>query len=314
MWKKLKNGLKRIIPPPTSTFQREIKSINAKSDKQYQAFSNDTDLRFASLQHGIDENSKCLQRLEAEVEKVEKLVSGMTDTIGSTSRSAATIQRRSQELLWANAFRAYIEKSNWIVDTAFTPGRWAVGYPYLYVLFRVLNEMAPKRILDIGLGQTSKLIAQYAASHDDVEHIIVEHDVEWVDFFYNQLQMSDNSRIEIMTCEMIPFREAEAVRVYKEFDERFCGKQFDLISIDAPYGFDMNKYSRIDTLRLMPACLADEFVILLDDFDRPAEKNTFLAMESVLKESGISYEKGKYYGENDLMLLCSSNRKFLTSL
>ena len=62
-------------------------------------------------------------------------------------------------------------------------GRWAVGYQYLYVMYRVLNEIHPRRILELGLGQSTRMLGQYAAAHENVSHFVVEHDPEWIDFF-----------------------------------------------------------------------------------------------------------------------------------
>lgn len=56
-------------------------------------------------------------------------------------------------------------------------------------------------------------------------------------------------------------------------ENAFQGKTFDLILIDAPLGADMKQYSRIAVLESLPECLAEQFVIMIDDTDRSGEKN-----------------------------------------
>lgn len=69
----------------------------------------------------------------------------------------------NREILWANAFHDTIIDSEWLKSKTFSPGRWGVGYQYLYVLYRVLNEIKPRNILELGMGQTTRMIGQYAA-------------------------------------------------------------------------------------------------------------------------------------------------------
>lgn len=53
--------------------------------------------------------------------------------------------------------------------------------------------------------------------------------------------------------------------------------KFDVISIDAPIGTDL-EYSRRDVLELLPDILEKDFVILMDDANRQGERNT-IALE-----------------------------------
>ena len=73
--------------------------------------------------------------------------------------------------------------------------------------------------------------------------------------------LRNRSKIVKLDREMIPFREAEAVRVFRGFEEQFKGQKFDFISIDAPLGGDMKQYARIDVLKMLPNCLADSFIV-----------------------------------------------------
>src|SRR5690554_7298280 len=62
-----------------------------------------------------------------------------------------------QELNWSNVFNNTISDSEWFKNKSISPGRSAVGYPLLYVLYRILNDVKPLNILEFGLGQSTKI-------------------------------------------------------------------------------------------------------------------------------------------------------------
>ena len=66
------------------------------------------------------------------------------------------------ELLKAEVFNSTIADSEWLRYKSFSPGRWAVDYALLYTLYRTLTAMKPTKIIEFGLGQSSKMIHQYA--------------------------------------------------------------------------------------------------------------------------------------------------------
>lgn len=238
----------------------------------------------------------------------------LADTAEKARRQAADSARHASEAVWAQIFNNTISESLWLKDKTFSPGRWAVGYPYLYVMYRVLNETRPKRILELGLGQSTRMIAQYAAAFQDVEHIVVEHDPEWVEFFCNDFPLPKNTKVVMLEREMVPYKDAEAVRVFKGFKETFQGQKFDFISVDAPYGADMKQYSRIDVLNLIPDGLSEKFVIMVDDTERNGETHTISEIESYLAEAQILYSRGRYSGRKDCMIVCAKQVGFLSSL
>lgn len=254
----------------------------------------------ASLINGID---KDLQQLGLVNDKIKELAWRNVEN-----------GKYAAEAVWAAIFNNTIVNSQWLVDKTFAPGRWAVGYPYLYVMYRVLNEVRPNKILELGLGQSTRMIGQYAAAYEDIEHIVVEHDPEWIAFFENDFQLSNHSQIVQLEREMVAYKEAAAVRVFSDFKEHFVGQKFDFISIDAPLGGDMKQYARIDVLTMLPECLSDDFVIMIDDCERVGEMNTLAEMERVLQENGIKYKCGRYSGKKDCVLICAAHLGFLASM
>lgn len=238
-------------------------------------------------------------------------ITARLEVLESTSAAHA---RTSSESLWAEVFHDTIASSRWLVDKALSPGRWAVGYPYLYVLYRVLDEARPMRILELGLGQSTKVISQYAAADARVHHIVVEHDERWTEFFSRHFGLPCVT--QVLRCEWgnESYDGVEGVRIYSGLAERIRGQRFDLISIDGPLGGDMTEYARIDVLRMMPDILSDSFAIMIDDCERPGEARTSRAMCEALTLAGVDFKRGNYRGDKDVAVICSLDWAFLCSM
>ena len=269
---------------------------------------------FADLQKNIQQQADNTTSLINGIDKDLQQLGFVNDKIKELAWRNVENGKYAVEAVWAAIFNNTIFNSQWLVDKTFAPGRWAVGYPYLYVMYRVLNEVRPKKILELGLGQSTRMIGQYAAACSDVEHIVVEHDLEWIRFFENDFQLSNHSQIVQLEREMIAYKEAAAVRVFSDFKEHFVGQKFDFISIDAPLGGDMKQYARIDVLTMLPECLSDDFVIMFDDCERVGEANTLAEMEKILQENEIKYKCGRYSGKKDCVLICAEHLGFLASM
>lgn len=306
----VKNALKKVLPPPVSAFNREVERLLA-AQRDSAKLANQLSRQVEALTRQLEVSQQAVQRLEKALNEGQRQNKEKIETV---RRQAADASRNAAEAGWADVFHDTIRGSQWLTNTTFSPGRWAVGYPYLYAMYRVLNEFQPKRILELGLGQSTRMIAQYAATHEGVEHIVVEHDPEWIRFFSQNFALPSSTRILQLEREMVPYQEAQQVRVFRGFQEALEGKQFDFISVDAPLGGDMKEYARIDVLRMMPQCLSQDFVVMVDDVERPGEKHTVAAMETCLQEHGIAYQRGGYNGKKDSVLLCSQSVGFLSSM
>ena len=124
------------------------------------------------------------------------------------------------ELYWAQVYNSTIQNSAWLGDKSVSPGRWAIGYNYLYVLYRILDDIRPTRILELGLGQSTKVIGQYAMrcnASERVDHVVVEHDDEWAQFFFRRNKpLCQNTKV--VTLPLIDIeKEGEVFKAYDGF-------------------------------------------------------------------------------------------------
>jgi len=215
------------------------------------------------------------------------------------------------EIKKAMIFNNSITDCEWLKYKNFSPGYWACDYACLYTIFRVLNDMYPKSILEFGLGQSSKLIHQYANYYNDVKAITCEHDVEWIQFIKNQMNYKLN--ILQMELEEIIYKNKQTL-TYKECINKlsnYNGGVFDFIFVDGPYGSD--NYSRSQVIQLIKNNLHDSFCIVMDDYCRKGEKETMQEMMDILHSEKKEFLYRVYSGEKEHILLCSKNLKFLTT-
>ncbi len=227
-----------------------------------------------------------------------------------------SIKRQNQELIWAQVWKDTIRGIDWLQDLpSVSPGRWAVGYNYLYIMTRILNELKPQSVLDIGLGISSTLISQYFMKVHPANgrHTIIEHDQLWVDFYKKNHKLSTCSEIIVEPC-ITKYYQGHPYNAYKDLKERLDIRKYSVISIDGPIGRDSPEYSRRDILELLPEILEDNFVIVMDDAERIGEKRTIDDIQKVLDSHGIASCVGEYGGLKTDCVVASESNKFLCSL
>ncbi|HWC54790.1 MAG TPA: hypothetical protein VG676_14480 [Chitinophagaceae bacterium] len=216
-----------------------------------------------------------------------------------------------KEILYAEIFNSTITNSKWLKNKSFSPGRWAIDYAFLYTLYKVLNDVKPSGILEYGLGQSSKMIYQYVAYYTDAFALTIEHDEQWEKYFKNTIESEYEINVKLAELETIQYKGYDTLS-YKKINDIIPEKKFDLILLDAPFGSP--HYSRSQILDLIPYYLSNSFCIILDDYDRPGERETFVELCDLLKKNKIDFTSRIYSGNKDHVLLCSSDWRFLTSL
>ena len=214
------------------------------------------------------------------------------------------------EMRWAQKYHSLTFNSSWLT-TGVYPGGWAVGYSFLCVLYRILDELKPNNILELGLGQSTKLTSCFAHYERETFHCIVEHDPNWIAFMNKSVNL-EYSHIAQIPLAKQPFK-GDTVTIYKDFVSQIPQRQYDLILIDAPFGSE-GKYSRIDVLSLIPHLLAKDFVIMMDDCDREGEKNTFHEIMALLENYHIKYTTKTYYGQKNVCLIVSLSNFFVCTM
>ncbi len=298
---KLKNAVKKIFPASKRDFAAAQQKLRGMEQRL-----KGLDERLRASEKHLHDTGARLERYAVAMERAQK-------ELGAQKNSAERTLGISSEILWAQVFNSTISGSEWLTNKTFSPGRWAVGYPYLYVLYRVLDEMKPKRILELGLGQTTRMISQYAAAFG-AAHDVAEHDADWISFFSRSFPLPAQTAITRLELTRRQYLEDDEVVAYGDFKAAFEGKKYDFLSIDGPFGYMAKTYARVDTLDILPGCLDARFVIMLDDYNRKGEQKTAEEIKKALSAGNIPFHTGVYRGEKHVCVIASEALRFLCSL
>lgn len=309
-------------------FKEWIKRIIPTSKKEFREKMNEISDELTNIGCEINNLNAEIQNLNLQLEHQNTILNDIRKTqnqqIANNDKQISYLQqilnlerynkRYNEENNWSDVFHDAIMGSKWLEKQDFCPGRWAIGYQALYVLYRVLNEVRPKAILELGLGQSTKLITQYAAANSEVYHVVVEHDESWIDLFKTTTQIAINTRILRKNLTIEKWNGVDGIRVYEEFSKDIIPGKYNLIVIDAPWGGDMKEYARVDVARVLDQCLDDSFVILMDDYNRSGEQETVEYMKKVLEKKEIKFSFAKYEGAKDVAVIVSEDLKYICTL
>ena len=247
--------------------------------------------------------------LKEEISNLKDSLLILNDKLDKLNDSITFNNKISNENLFATIFHDSSKNSEWL-DIPLSLSSWAIGYPYAYILFRILDEIKPKNILEMGMGQSTKIINEYVKHSKNIKYDIVEHDKNWIDFFKTNTNVDELSNIHLLKNYKREYN-GTLINAYKNFKKEFKNYKFDFISIDGPVGSGQ-EYSRMDIIDLIPDCLRETFVILLDDCERIGEQRTIEILETKLNENGIEFSTGyRYWGRTSVYICVSKNLDFL---
>ena len=219
-----------------------------------------------------------------------------------------------KELDWANTYHDSIRGKVWLENLPLNIGRWAGNYSFFYVLNRVLYDYKPNRILEMGLGETTKFISSYLENYLlESSHVVIEHDVDWKKTYLQSQSQSISKRtiIEICPLEQKTIKN-HTTNSYKRITNTVTAK-FDLYVIDGPFGSP--RFSRYDIVNLANKfSVTDEFIILLDDYNRLGEQDTAKELISILKDKKITIYTAIYAGNKSVLVIATEKYKYATSL
>jgi len=216
------------------------------------------------------------------------------------------------ELEWANIYKDTIRGRKWIEELGLSPGRWAGNYSFFYVLTRILSDIKPQNIIEFGLGESSKLISAFVENElKTSNHLIVEQSSEWIEKFKFRFSLSANTSIIHLPMVEKTIKKY-TTNGYSEIEKKI-NESFDLYVIDGPYGSE--RFSRYDICLLAEKFHPDdEFIIILDDFNRQGEKDTATDLIDKLNKKDIKTYTGIYSGNKSQIIIVTEKHKDAISL
>jgi len=218
----------------------------------------------------------------------------------------------AKENEWANIYHDSIRGRKFLEELPLNIGRWAGNYAFFYVLNRILWEYKPKKIVDIGLGESSKFISTYIDNYLlESKHTIIEHNPEWIKKFNENFKLSPHSNIIQLPLEKKQVKGFDNT-FYRGFIEN-VNSDCDLYIVDGAFGDD--NYSRYDIVSVVEQFNSkSEFIIIMDDTHRKGEEQTCNDILEILNSKKIEVSIGDYDGNKKLTVIATGKYKFAATL
>lgn len=226
------------------------------------------------------------------------------------------IHRELKELNYAHLLHDGIKESEWLKKQRMELHNWAANYSFIYLLYRILDKVQPKNILEFGLGQTTKVTTQYIVNKNPKAYLnVCEHNREWIERYGGEIEKHEHIKINHVKLEYFEYKGKRNDRYAHEDMEKITkGEEFDLIIIDGPIGGGKNlpRSNIIDIIKREH--LGKDFIIIFDDSERNGEKETIKETKAALEEKKITYMVFERSGIKQQTYLVSSSYSFASFL
>ncbi|MFA5306181.1 MAG: hypothetical protein WC365_01910 [Candidatus Babeliales bacterium] len=281
--------------------------LSTQKDICYEKFLKECKVQKRELNSLINDVKNDLQStLQQEMFKFQK------GSLNAIKKEVLKLEGFLRESWFANVFNSSTSSCEWLKGTDFCPSGFAANFSYLYVLFRFLNDFNPTSILEFGPGQTSRMLSRYVdLKNKNAAVYVVEHNPAWIDFIQKNKLVSDSIKILLMPLKEVGC-EGYTTKVYEGLRDHLKGMKFDLVMVDG--GDTSTRYSRTSVLELIPENLHPSFVIIIDDFNRPGEKDTAQLLVKKLDDYKIKYFAGVYKGLREQKVIVSEDLYFGTHM
>jgi hypothetical protein len=215
-----------------------------------------------------------------------------------------------KEVEWANIYHDSIRDNDDLQKLSLKIGRWAGNYSFFFLLHRILKDFQPPKIVEFGLGESSKFISTYNRSIGNKhEHTVIEQDNNWTNIF-NDSFPNDNVTIQHHPLQKKTVKGHE-YNGYKNIEE--IPNDADFYLIDGPFGSP--HFSRYDILYVLEKIsLEKEFILILDDYCREGEQETAAEILLMFKEKGKKIYSTKIEGSKSQFILVTEKYKYALSV
>lgn len=226
------------------------------------------------------------------------------------------LRAKVNDVHYAISLESGLRRAGYKVNDFFTDE--AAGSPSLQLFnWKVLRLCRPRRILELGSGQTTKLLSSYVRENPSAYALTLEQDGAWVRRLKGEI-VHDYRSVPLDRREFV----CQGTRLplttdwYGDIPE--LRGQFDYILVDGPdsrlLGTAHTNYARAGILQYLPAILAESFVVVFDDADRYGEAMTIRAFTAILRACRIGHIEFAIHGVKTQVVLCSPDLAYLRSV
>jgi hypothetical protein len=193
----------------------------------------------------------------------------------------------------------------------------AAATPSLHLLnLKVLLMCRPERVLELGSGQTTKVLSWYAEQNKGTQVITLEQDPIWADV------LSSHIHHNIVVAPLVPtdFTCGKSRKIdcgWYDVGDIFNDLTFDYVLVDGPDREASSRntpFSRVGILQFLPDHLASKFVVVFDDAERSGEQRTIDLFCELLREKRTPYGRAHVHGVKRQEVVFSPDYSFLRSV
>lgn len=164
--------------------------------------------------------------------------------------------------------------------------------PLQYIrMINLLEEYKPKRICELGSGQSTDIFNLYAKKENAMS-CSIEHDIHWNTHNSIMMPLVEDTQLVVNAHVYETCTRYDGFESWLENEDKF-----DFVFVDAPNdGIPFNPlnltYARVQTLDfVLMNKLPNESIVMYHDSERESAQNTLNEFERLLDEYGYSYEK-----------------------
>jgi len=177
-------------------------------------------------------------------------------------------EKRGAELVWSDIVRQLQSSTNWLNHVIYPIGG-AASPAFIGVLSRILIENKLSTIIEFGVGQTSKVLSNWAKETGG-QVFSIEHDSYWANECRQELEHDSHEII------YAPLKVGSSG--YTWYDESAImrsldGQRADLIIVDGPIG--TARWSRAGIIDFFDNLHKDDWIVLWDDLHRYGDLESF---------------------------------------
>ena len=219
--------------------------------------------------------------------------------INSVQRYNRRLNTAYLENMYQISYLDLARRTSWLTDVPLSsPSGGTASFSLLYIMLSILSEKAVSRPMEIGVGQSTRLLVQYARAFAK-QLTLLDDDEFWLRQF-----TADDEGITALHAQLVPT--VVGTRTIDWYDCDQPSEKFDFLLIDGPMAFARGmRYNRLGILKWLPDIMEPEFVMIVDDSTRPAEQLLIKHNLSALETHGVAAQTREIISSNSQTIIAT---------
>ena len=202
----------------------------------------------------------------------------------------------SQEIIYRELFLRDLREMG--IDDEFYPVRGAANHGLLYLLARVFREFEIESVLEFGAGQSTILFDLMRKTlSPDIRICTIEHEEPWAEMIGKRVDH------EIVCAPLAGTGTSWGSGFYDA--SKVPQERFNLLLVDGPQSFaGRDRLARNGFADLFMSRLANDFIVIVDDAERPGERKLVKRIRETLHDAQIDFREGEALALSRQKLFC----------